>query len=142
MERSLASALAIGVVAAGAAIAGYRMTGHRPQYAQVLEVSPLTKLVRTPREVCKTEQVRHQRPALEPGDAPVGRSGQRARSDETYTTIEQHCATIYETRAVPRGYEVRYRLNGVDGWIHTDRRPGARILIQDGELALAESSGS
>ncbi len=174
MNKSLITGLAVGAVVAtaGGAIAGYRMMDRGPQYAEVLAVSPMTKRVRTPHQVCKSEEVRHQKPARDPHDyagtalgAVVGgllgnqigggngrklatvagtaaggyagnRIEHRMQSDNTYTTTEQHCSTVYETREQPRGYEVRYRLNGVEGRVRMDHDPGPRIPVRNGQLAL------
>lgn len=174
MNRSLIIGLAVGAVVAtaGGAIAGYRMMDHGPQYADVLAVSPITKRVRTPHQVCETEQVKHQKPARDPHDyagtaigavvggllgnqigggngrkiatvagaAAGGYAGNRiehhVQSGRTYTTTEQHCSTVYESKEEKRGYEVRYRLNGVEGRVRMDHDPGPRIPVHNGQLAL------
>src|SRR6202048_2574546 len=61
MNRSLVTGMVIGVaVAAGAgAVASFKL--HRePDYAKVLEVTPLTKTISTPRQSCHDETVTHQ----------------------------------------------------------------------------------
>jgi uncharacterized protein YcfJ len=64
MNKSLAMGLVIGAaVAVGAgATAGFQMIHKGPEYAQVLEVTPLTKAVRTPRQECHDESVTHKAP--------------------------------------------------------------------------------
>jgi uncharacterized protein YcfJ len=64
MNRSLVTGLVIGAVVAtaGGAIAGYRMINHGDDYAQVVDVKPVTKTVRTPRQDCHDEQVTQQAP--------------------------------------------------------------------------------
>lgn len=122
------------VAAACGAIASRRLTDRAPQYAQVIAVTPLNRQVRTPHEVCKSEEVRHVRPDLDTPERSAKRERPGARVDDTYTTTEEHCATVFETATQPLGYEVRYRLNGVEGRVHTDHAPGARIRIRDGQL--------
>jgi len=131
MKRSLIAGLAVGAVAvaAGGAIAGYRMMDHGPQYAEVIAVTPITKPVRTPREVCQTEEVRHAGTGI--GEGAGG---------NTYTTTEQHCSTVYETKEERSGYEVRYRLKGVEGRTRMDHDPGARIPLRNGQPAAGDPS--
>ena len=67
MNKSLLSGLMIGVAVAagGGAIASFTL--HRqPDYAKVIEVTPLTKSVSTPRQSCHDETVTHKK---EPRDS-------------------------------------------------------------------------
>jgi uncharacterized protein YcfJ len=63
----LVTGLVIGAVVAtaGGAIAGYKILS-KPDYAQVLAVTPVTKTIRTPRQVCHDEQVTRQAPTRDP----------------------------------------------------------------------------
>jgi uncharacterized protein YcfJ len=65
MNRSLMVGLAAGTaVAVGAgAVAGLKVMNKGPQYAEVVQVTPLTRTVRTPRQDCHEESVVHQRPS-------------------------------------------------------------------------------
>jgi uncharacterized protein YcfJ len=68
MNKSGVIGLAAGVaVAVGAgAVAGLKVMNkgsQSPQYAQVVQVVPLTRTIRTPRRDCHDEAVVHQRPA-------------------------------------------------------------------------------
>ncbi len=67
MNNSLVTGLVAGAVVAtaGGAIAGYKIL-REPQYAQVVEVKPVTKNVRTPRQQCHDEQVTQQAPTRDP----------------------------------------------------------------------------
>jgi uncharacterized protein YcfJ len=58
MNKSLLIGVVVGaaVVTAGGAFAGYQLFGE-PQFAEVLDVQPIMKTVRTPREVCQDVQV-------------------------------------------------------------------------------------
>ena len=64
MDKSLVKGLVIGAVVAitGGAVAGYKLIDAEPKFAQVLGVQPVTKTVRTPREVCRDEVVQQQAP--------------------------------------------------------------------------------
>jgi uncharacterized protein YcfJ len=67
MNKSLLSGLIIGVAVAagGGAIASFTL--HRqPDYAKVIEVTPLTKSISTPRQSCHDETVTHKK---EPRDS-------------------------------------------------------------------------
>ncbi len=64
MNRSLVTGLMVGalVATAGGAIAGYTMMNRAPDYAQVVDVKPVTRTIRTPRQDCHDEQVTQQAP--------------------------------------------------------------------------------
>jgi uncharacterized protein YcfJ len=67
MNKSLVTGLVIGAVVAtaGGAVAGYRML-QGPDYAQVVDVKPVTKTIRTPRQECHDEQVTQTAPTRDP----------------------------------------------------------------------------
>jgi uncharacterized protein YcfJ len=62
----------IGLVAGGiaataiGAVASYKMIDERQNYAQVVAVEPVTRTVRTPRQVCHDEVVTQQAPVKDP----------------------------------------------------------------------------
>ena len=62
MNKSLVTGLIVGVaVAAGAgAVASFKMRSNEPDYAKVIEVTPLTKAIKTARQSCHDETVTHQ----------------------------------------------------------------------------------
>jgi uncharacterized protein YcfJ len=64
MDKSLMTGLVIGAaVAAGAgAVAGLKLMNRGPQYAEVLNVTPLTRTIHTPRQECHDEQVTQKAP--------------------------------------------------------------------------------
>jgi uncharacterized protein YcfJ len=68
MNRSMMIGIVAGGIAATAlgAVASYKMIEDRQNYAQVLDVEPVTKTVRTPRQVCHDEMVTHQEPVKDP----------------------------------------------------------------------------
>ena len=67
MNKSLIAGLVVGGVAVSAAgaFAGYRAMDDRGS-AEVLNVEPLTRTVRTPRQVCSDEVVSHEAPTNDP----------------------------------------------------------------------------
>jgi uncharacterized protein YcfJ len=67
VNKSLVTGLVIGAVVAtaGGAVAGYKILG-KPDYAQVVAVTPVTKTIRTPRQACHDEQVTRQAPTRDP----------------------------------------------------------------------------
>jgi len=67
MNKSLLTGLIAGAVVAtaGGAIAGYKVLSE-PKYAEVVDVKPVTKTIRTPRQQCHDEQVTQQAPTRDP----------------------------------------------------------------------------
>lgn len=64
MDKSMLIGTVLGavVVTAGGAVAVNKMLDMGPQYAEVLETTPITKTIHTPREECHDEQVTHTKP--------------------------------------------------------------------------------
>lgn len=64
MDKSLLKGLAIGVAIAvgGVAAASFGAFKREPSHADVLEVTPVTEVVRTPKEECRDETVTRQKP--------------------------------------------------------------------------------
>jgi uncharacterized protein YcfJ len=60
----MVTGLVIGAVVAvsATALAGLKMMHKAPEYAEVVQVTPLTKTVRTPRQDCHDETVTHRAP--------------------------------------------------------------------------------
>lgn len=54
----------------------------------------------------------------------------------TYTTVEQSCKTVYETREEITGYDVTYRLKDKEEVVRMSYDPGNKIPLQNGELVL------
>lgn len=65
MNKSLLLGAAAGTaLAVGAgAVAGLKMMNKGPQYAEVVQVVPITKTIRTPKQDCHDDSVVHQRPS-------------------------------------------------------------------------------
>jgi uncharacterized protein YcfJ len=78
------------------------------------------------------------------GAAAGGYAGNRVQGrmqqDNTYTTTEQRCETVYDSHEKQVGYNVRYRLGEQESSVQMDHDPGERIPVQDGQLVLAPPS--
>lgn len=64
MDKSMLIGLVTGAVAVTAigGVAGYKVLHPEPQYAEVVNVKPVTKTIRTPHQVCRDEAVTRQAP--------------------------------------------------------------------------------
>jgi uncharacterized protein YcfJ len=56
---------------------------------------------------------------------------------DTYTTVEQSCKTVYETREEITGYDVTYRIKDKVDVVRMPYDPGQKIPLQNGQLVLA-----
>jgi len=54
----------------------------------------------------------------------------------TYEETQRTCVTVHDSREEQAGYDVTYRLDGVEHAIHLDYDPGKRIPVVNGELVL------
>lgn len=69
--------------------------------------------------------------------AYAGRKTQEhVQADDTYTTTEQRCETVSDSREEVVGYDVTYRIGDVQGQVRLDQEPGERIPLVNGELAI------
>lgn len=59
---------------------------------------------------------------------------ENAQSKNTTTTMETRCETVYDSTETVQGYDVAYRLGGVEGTVRMDRDPGDRIPVRNGRL--------
>lgn len=75
------------------------------------------------------------------GAAAGGYAGNKAQehlqANDTYTTTERRCETVYDINDKIVGYQVDYRIGEQTGSVRMDRHPGDRIPLQDGQLALS-----
>ncbi|MEO7385311.1 MAG: glycine zipper 2TM domain-containing protein [Gammaproteobacteria bacterium] len=163
---------ALAVTAVGA-FAGYKALNDGPEFAEVLDVNPVTHTIKTPRQVCSNDVVTRQKPVKDPnqiagsvagavvggvvgsqigsGDgrklATVGgaiaggyagnkvQEGMQERN--TYQATETNCHTVTDSRNEVVGYDVTYRLDGEEHVVRTIGKPGSRIPVVNGQLALA-----
>ncbi|WP_449245248.1 glycine zipper 2TM domain-containing protein [Cellvibrio fontiphilus] len=58
------------------------------------------------------------------------------QAKDTYTTVEQRCKTVYDSREDITGYDVTYRLKDKESSLRLDYDPGTRIPVENGELVL------
>ena len=65
---------------------------------------------------------------------------QSMQSNDTYTTTEQRCHTVTDSRQVVDGYEVTYQLGETEGKVRMDHQPEDIIPVVNGQLVLDESS--
>jgi len=57
---------------------------------------------------------------------------------DTYTTVEQSCKTVYETREEITGYDVTYRLKDKEEVVRMSYDPGQTIPLENGQLVLSQ----
>lgn len=60
----------------------------------------------------------------------------RVQSNNTVTTAETNCQTVYDETKRHNGYEVTYRLNGREETVHMDHDPGDRLPVRDGQAVV------
>lgn len=65
-QYMIAAALGAAAVTAAGAIAGYRLMGDEPRFAEVIAVEPVTETVSTPRDDCRDEAVTRRQPTRDP----------------------------------------------------------------------------
>ena len=58
----------------------------------------------------------------------------------TYQTTEARCTTVYDSVEKAAGYDVRYRLDGVEHTVRMDYDPGQRIPVEDGRIVTDRSA--
>ena len=58
------------------------------------------------------------------------------QANDTYTTVEQRCKTVYDSREDITGYDVTYRLKDKESSLRLDYDPGSRIPVENGQLVL------
>ena len=56
----------------------------------------------------------------------------------TYTTTEQRCNTVMESRSRTEGYDVTYVFNEEEKTIRMDKKPGERLRIEEGQVVTAQ----
>ncbi|WP_058913995.1 glycine zipper 2TM domain-containing protein [Entomohabitans teleogrylli] len=78
------------------------------------------------------------------GGGYAGNQVQGAMQDnDTYTTTQQRCKTVYDKSEKLIGYDVAYRIGDQQGKIRMDRDPGTQIpLDKNGQLILTEESAT
>lgn len=76
------------------------------------------------------------------GAVAGGYAGDRVQNNmqknDTYTTVENVCNTVYETRDEIVGYDVTYRLKGKESLVRMPYDPGKEIPLDKGELVISQ----
>jgi len=62
---------------------------------------------------------------------------QRAQQNDTYTTTEQRCVTVYDSKQEPAGFDVVYEYKGREHHVHMNKEPGGSLPVKDGKVVLA-----
>ena len=80
------------------------------------------------------------------GAAAGGYAGSKIQKQmqqgNTYQTTEARCTTVYDSVEKPDGYNVRYRLDGVERTVRMDHDPGDRIPVENGAIVTTRSERS
>ena len=63
---------------------------------------------------------------------------QNMQKNDTVTSKEQRCKTVYDTSLKHHGYDVTYRLDGKQDVVRMAHNPGTQIPVKDGKLVLAD----
>lgn len=61
---------------------------------------------------------------------------ERMQNNNTYTTTEQRCKTVYDSKEHVVGYQVEYTIGDQAGSVRMNQRPGNKIPLQDGQLII------
>jgi uncharacterized protein YcfJ len=77
------------------------------------------------------------------GAAAGGIAGHEAQrkmqENNTVTTTEQRCETVFDVSERTVGYRVDYRIGDKAGQVRLDHDPGSRIPVRDGQLVLSDA---
>lgn len=80
------------------------------------------------------------------GAAAGGYAGNKVQKNmqenDSVSTTESRCKTVYDTSTKHLGYDVTYRLDGKEGLVRMAFNPGAQIPVKDGQLVLEEPKTS
>ena len=69
------------------------------------------------------------------GGAYAGNQGQDyLQKNDTVTTTQRNCKTVYDISHKLVGYDVAYRLEGKEGVVRTSYKPGATLPVKDGQV--------
>lgn len=61
----------------------------------------------------------------------------KTQENDTYTTREQRCITVYDAKQEPAGFDVVYEYRGHQHHVHLSQDPGGTLPVKDGKVALA-----
>lgn len=142
------------------------------RYAQVTDVKPITKTIKTPRQDCKDVTVVQKKEPKDKnqvagtvigavvggalGNQVGGGDGKKAatvagavaggyagkkieehqQNNNMVNTSQQRCETVTDSHTKVLGYKVTYTHEGETGHVRMDHKPGDRIQIKDGVVAV------
>lgn len=79
------------------------------------------------------------------GAAAGGYAGNKVQKNmqdkDVVQSTERRCKTVKDTSEKLVGYDVTYRLNGKEGVVRLDQRPGPQIPVKDGQLQVGNLQG-
>lgn len=62
------------------------------------------------------------------------------QNNDTYTSTQQHCSTVYDKSQKLLGYDVTYKIGDQQGRVRMDKDPGTQIPVdRNGQLVLNQS---
>ena len=62
------------------------------------------------------------------------------QNNDTYTTTQQRCSTVYDKSQKLLGYDVTYKIGDQQGRVRMDKDPGTQIPVdRNGQLVLIQS---
>lgn len=62
------------------------------------------------------------------------------QNNDTYTSTQQRCSTVYDKSQKLLGYDVTYKIGDQQGRVRMDKDPGTRIPVdRNGQLVLNQS---
>lgn len=142
------------------------------RYADVTNVQPITKTIKTPRQHCKDVTVVHKaepkdkhqiagtaigavvggavgnqvgggdgkKLATVAGAVAGGYAGKKIEEHQQNKNMvestEHHCQTVTDSHTKVVGYKVTYNYKGETGHVRMDHKPGDRIQVKDGVVAV------
>ena len=78
------------------------------------------------------------------GAAAGGYAGNQVQKNmqqkDTVASVERRCKTVNEKSQKLNGYQVTYRLDGKDGTVRMDHRPGATLPVKDGQVVTTPAA--
>lgn len=78
------------------------------------------------------------------GAVAGGYAGDKVQSNmqekNTYTTVEQRCKTVYDSREDITGYDVTYRFQDKESSLRLDYDPGKRLPVENGQIVLNQAN--
>lgn len=168
-QTLIASALSVAALSLGACD---QAGADAARYAQVTDVTPITKTIKTPRQDCKDITVVHKQEPKDKnqiagtvigavvggalGNQVGGGDGKKAatvagavaggyagkkieehqQNNNMVNSTQQRCETVTDSHTKVLGYKVTYTYKGETGHVRMDHKPGDRIQIKDGVVAV------